>query len=81
VSHCYQRPTYPDWPYSVFTMVHGHSDEECEELLSAIKEGTGITEYRSLYSTREYKKTRVRYFTPEMGEWEAKYMPVAVAAS
>src|SRR5438067_859485 len=23
VSHCYQRPIYPDWPYNVFTMVHG----------------------------------------------------------
>jgi DNA-binding Lrp family transcriptional regulator len=80
VSHCYQRPTYPDWPYSVFTMVHGHSDEECEELLAAIKEGTGITDYRSLYSTREYKKTRVRYFTPEMAEWEAKHMTAAAAA-
>ncbi|MFN0071685.1 MAG: AsnC family transcriptional regulator [Chloroflexota bacterium] len=74
VSHCYQRPTYPDWPYNVFTMVHGRSDEECEEILAAIKAGTGVTDYRSLYSTREYKKTRVRYFTPEMGEWEAKYM-------
>ncbi|HEX3246540.1 MAG TPA: AsnC family transcriptional regulator, partial [Chloroflexota bacterium] len=79
VSHCYQRPTYPDWPYSVFTMVHGHSDEECEELLAAIKQGTGISDYRSLYSTREYKKTRVRYFTPEMEEWEAKYMPEAAS--
>lgn len=71
VSHCYQRPTYPDWPYSVFTMVHGRSDEECEDILAAIKDGTGITNYTSLYSTREYKKTRVRYFTPEMEEWEA----------
>ena len=43
VSHCYQRPTYPDWPYNVFTMVHGRSDEECEEILAAIKEGTGVT--------------------------------------
>jgi hypothetical protein len=60
-------------------MVHGHSDEECEELLAAIKHGTGVSDYRSLYSTREYKKTRVRYFTPEMEEWEAKYMPEAAS--
>lgn len=76
VSHCYQRPTYPDWPYSVFTMVHGRSDEECESLLAAIRDATGITTYRSLYSTREYKKTRVRYFTPEMEEWENRVGPV-----
>jgi DNA-binding Lrp family transcriptional regulator len=75
VSHCYQRPTYPDWPYSIFTMVHGRSNEQCEEILAAISKATGVTSYRSLYSTREYKKTRVRYFTAEMQEWEAKHMP------
>src|SRR3954464_1782062 len=66
VSHCYQRPTYEDWPYSVFSMVHGRSVEECENVLAAMSEETGLTDYTSLYSTREYKKTRVRYFTPEM---------------
>ena len=67
VSHCYQRPTYEDWPYSIFSMVHGRSVEECENLLDAMAEETGITERESLYSTREYKKTRVRYFTPGDG--------------
>ena len=74
VSHCYQRPTYPDWPYTVFTMVHGNSDEQCEEILAAIARETGVHEYLSLYSSREYKKTRLRYFAPEMAAWEAKYM-------
>ncbi len=36
VSHCYQRPTYPDWPYSVFTMAHGRSKEECDAILDGI---------------------------------------------
>jgi siroheme decarboxylase len=73
VSHCYQRPTYEDWPYSVFSMVHGRSVEECENVLAAMAEETGLTDYTSLYSTREYKKTRVRYFTPEMVAWERLY--------
>ena len=73
VSHCYQRPTYEDWPYSIFSMVHGRSVEECENLLDAMAEESGITERESLYSTREYKKTRVRYFTPEMEAWERLY--------
>lgn len=72
VSHCYLRPTYPDWPYSIFTMVHGRSMEECEEVLQAIEDETGITNRITLYSTKEYKKTRVSYFTPEMDEWEEK---------
>jgi DNA-binding Lrp family transcriptional regulator len=75
VSHCYRRPTYPDWPYNVFTMVHGQSVEQCEEILSAISEKTGVTEYISLYSTREYKKVRLRFYTSAFAEWEAKYLP------
>lgn len=72
VSHCYLRPTYPDWPYTIFTMVHGRTHEECEEILQAIEDETGITERTTLYSTKEYKKTRVSYFTPEMEEWEGQ---------
>ena len=76
VSHCYQRPIYEDWPYSIFSMVHGRSVEECEAVLDAMAAETGITERLSLYSTREYKKTRVRYFTPEMEAWERLYAGV-----
>lgn len=72
VSHCYLRPTYPDWPYSIFTMVHGRTMEECEDILQAIEHEVGIKERITLYSTKEYKKTRVSYFTPEMDEWEEK---------
>ena len=62
VSHCYERPTFPDWPYTHFTMIHATSNETCEEVAAELSETTGITEYQLLYSTREYKKTRVRYF-------------------
>ena len=74
VSHCYRRPSYPDWPYNIFTMVHGKSQEECEQTLVAISEKTGIREYSALYSTKEYKKVRVRYFTCEEEEWERKHL-------
>ena len=46
ISHCYQRPTYEDWPYSVFTMAHGRSKEECDAVLDAIAEQTGIARAR-----------------------------------
>jgi DNA-binding Lrp family transcriptional regulator len=77
VSHCYLRPTYPDWPYSIFTMVHGRTMEECEDILQAIQDEVGIKERITLYSTKEYKKTRVSYFTPEMEEWEEKVLVIA----
>lgn len=70
VSHCYLRPTYPDWRFNIFTMVHGRDMEECESILQAIEDETGITDRITLYSTKEYKKTRVSYFTPEIYEWE-----------
>ena len=64
VSHCYRRPIYDDWPYSIFTMVHGMNARECEETIAAIRDETGVDEYALLWSVKEYKKTRVRYFTP-----------------
>jgi siroheme decarboxylase len=73
ISHCYQRPTYPDWPYSVFTMAHGRSKEECDAILDSIAEDTGIEERRTLYSSTEFKKCRLRYFTDEHKRWEAEH--------
>ncbi len=77
VSHCYLRPVYEDWPYNVFTMIHGRKAKDCEDVLHAIAEHTGITEYATLYSTKEYKKIRLRYFTPEIEQWETTHMGVA----
>ena len=62
VTHCYERPTFPDWPYSHFSMVHATTKKGCQDAIKEISEATGIAEYMLLYSTREYKKTRVRYF-------------------
>jgi DNA-binding Lrp family transcriptional regulator len=73
VSHCYQRPTYADWPYSVFTMAHGRSKEECDAVLDAIAEATGITGRATLYSSTEFKKVRMLYFTDDFRAWESEH--------
>jgi DNA-binding Lrp family transcriptional regulator len=73
ISHCYQRPTYPDWPYSVFTMAHGRSKQECDAILDSIADFTGIEERRTLYSSTEFKKIRLLYFTDEHKKWEAEH--------
>ncbi|HEY7453784.1 MAG TPA: AsnC family transcriptional regulator [Thermoleophilaceae bacterium] len=73
ISHCYQRPTYADWPYSVFTMAHGRSKEECDAILDSIAADTGIEDRRTLYSSTEFKKIRLRYFTDEHKRWEAEH--------
>ncbi len=60
VTHCYERPTFSDWPYNVFTMIHGYTDEQCESVIEAIKEKTGLDDYVILYSEKEFKKTGTR---------------------
>jgi DNA-binding Lrp family transcriptional regulator len=73
ISHCYQRPTYEDWPYSVFTMAHGRSKEECDAVLDAIAEETGIRGRATLYSSTEFKKIRLLYFTEDFKTWESEH--------
>jgi DNA-binding Lrp family transcriptional regulator len=76
ISHCYQRPTYEDWPYSVFTMAHGRSKQECDAILDSIAETHGITERATLYSSTEFKKIRLLYFTDEFKAWEREHAGV-----
>ena len=76
ISHCYQRPTYQDWPYSVFTMAHGRSKEECDAILDSIAESTGIEERSTLYSSTEFKKIRLLYFTDDYRDWEREHAGV-----
>ena len=73
ISHCYQRPTYEDWPYSVFTMAHGRSKEECDAILDSIAADTGIEDRTTLYSSTEFKKIRLLYFTGDHKAWEAEH--------
>jgi DNA-binding Lrp family transcriptional regulator len=74
VSHCYLRQSWPDWPYTIFTMVHAPTQEKCEAVLAEISAATGVTNYSALYSSKEYKKVRVQYFTPDVAAWEARAM-------
>ncbi len=64
--------TYADWPYSVFTMAHGRSKEECDAILDsiALECGMGPDDRATLYSSTEYKKIRLHYFTDDYRRWE-----------
>jgi siroheme decarboxylase len=75
ISHCYERPTYEDWPYSVFTMAHGRSKEECDAVLDSIADEHDLhgDDRAVLYSSTEFKKIRLHYFTPDYAEWEARH--------
>ena len=71
VSHCYLRPSYPNWPYNLFAMIHGKSQEECDSLIEEMAKESGLTEYGKLYSTKEFKKQRLVYFDDAFKAWEA----------
>ena len=71
VSHCYLRPSYPNWPYNLFAMVHAKTQEECDTLIEEMAKESGLSEYGKLYSTVEFKKQRLVYFDDAFKEWEA----------
>jgi siroheme decarboxylase len=74
ISHCYERPTYADWPFQIFTMAHGRSKAQCDAILDAIERDVGCVEQRAtLYSSTEFKKVRLQYFTGDFARWEADH--------
>jgi len=72
VSHCYLRPSYPNWPYNLFAMVHAKTQEECDSLIEEMAKETKLTEYGKLYSTVEFKKQRLVYFDDAFEKWETE---------
>jgi len=75
VSHCYLRPASDLWPYGLYTMIHGRDAAECESVVQQIADATGLTERAMLWTTKEYKKKRVRLFSDDEGVWEQQFAP------
>ena len=42
VSHGYERMSYPEWRYNVYTMIHGHSKDECLSVVERISGAINI---------------------------------------
>jgi DNA-binding Lrp family transcriptional regulator len=79
ISHCYQRPKYADWRYNLFTMIHARKKGDCEDFVEELAARHGLKDYAVLYSTTEYKKVRLAYFTPAFDEWERQHVAAAAA--
>ena len=60
VSHCYERPRFEEWPYNMYTMIHGRSQEECKIIAEKISKAIGISKYEIVFSEKELKKKGVR---------------------
>jgi len=67
VTLSYRRPRrLPDWPYNLFTMVHGHNREEVEQKVEEIIETCGLQDinHTILFSTRRFKQRGASYTAP-----------------
>jgi DNA-binding Lrp family transcriptional regulator len=71
VSHCYARNSVEGFPYTLYSMVHGPSRDSCHGVARTLSEQTGQDDYAVLFSEREFKKERLRYFLPELDRWWA----------
>ncbi len=74
ISHLYMRTVHPGkWEYPLFAMVHARSEAELAGIISELEAHSGISDYLTLRSLKEYKKKRVTYFSPEFDEWNRRY--------
>lgn len=62
ITHCYARAAYPGWPYTLYTMLHSYSRMACDAIARGLASKVGIENYVLMYSTKEWKKTSMRYF-------------------
>ncbi|MFW5875289.1 MAG: hypothetical protein ACOCXM_01000 [Myxococcota bacterium] len=69
VSHCYARNPIEGFEYTVYSMIHGPDADAVRSVTARLSEHTGIDDYVILFSSREYKKCRLRYFLPELDAW------------
>lgn len=72
ISHCYLRPTGHRWPYNIYTMIHGRSEDDCRQTIETVLATTSLIEYVELWTTAEYKKRRVPLFGPQEAAWESR---------
>ncbi len=67
VTLSYRRPRrLPDWPYNLFTMVHGRNREEVEQKVKEIASRCGLQHinHTILFSTRRFKQRGASYTPP-----------------
>lgn len=63
VTHCYHRRSDAAWPYNLYAMLHASTRDRCREIAADLAQNTGMTDYIMLFSTQEWKKTSMSYFS------------------
>jgi len=70
VTHCYHRAPQKDWPYNLYTMVHGSNREACRRIAERLSQSAGVSDYLLLFSEKEFKKTSMAYFSEKSHDKE-----------
>jgi siroheme decarboxylase len=71
VTHCYERPLTPAFPYNLYAMIHAKSREEAVTVFEALGRNAGVSGGHMMWSVREFKKSSPVFFcepTPDLGE-------------
>jgi siroheme decarboxylase len=68
VSHCYRRNPTTNWPFNLYTMVHGKDEAGCRRTAESMSSKAGVQTYQMLFSRRELKKTSMQYFKEELSK-------------
>jgi DNA-binding Lrp family transcriptional regulator len=70
VTHCYHRATQKEWPYNLYTMVHGSNREACRRIAERLSRSAEVSDYLLLFSEKEFKKTSMAYFSEKSHDKE-----------
>lgn len=62
VTHCYERPAYPAFPYNLYAMIHAKSRDEAVNVFARLGEDAGLAGGRMMWSMREFKKSSPVFF-------------------
>jgi len=73
ISHCYLREAIAGWKHNLFAMIHGKEKQEVQDIVWKIQEEVKLPEAMILFSSREFKKQRILYFSQEAEEWERRW--------
>jgi len=63
ISHAYERKTAENWPYNLYTMVHGVDIQEVEQIVKRMSRACKVSDYRILITQKELKKIPPTYVT------------------
>ena len=61
ITHCYRRTILPDWPWPMYTMIHGRTMADCRAVIDDLQQAFPEAKSLAMRTVKEFKKTRIVY--------------------